>query len=352
MGGKKWQQVYDDLLVRIRSGEYPLGSRFPSVEELCRNYDPSNITIRRACDELKKDGWITTRDRQGTYVTEPLKELNIFLCNKLFSEELQEHSVPLLQFHEAIRKYSTGISVNIIPVSLKKVLADADSIAAPMVAFFNTFIDVEGMSFKINHDRIDYFRRKFNPLVFGGYQETEGMHQIRVNRYNAIRRAVHYLAGKGHRRIGYISQMLTIPGVLERFKGYLDGMAECGIMGYSGLIKSVPRSDYNFVDDVMAEFMSQPEPPTAIICSNDRKALNAIDFCRRHGVSVPGRLAVVGYDGSPAGALSEPPLTTFVGVPDEAGRYIMDYVKLCRIGMTGKLLNYELESPFIERGSA
>ena len=58
MDRKKWQQVYQDLLAQIQSGKYPLGSRFPSVEELCRIYEPSNITIRRACGELKKNGWI------------------------------------------------------------------------------------------------------------------------------------------------------------------------------------------------------------------------------------------------------------------------------------------------------
>jgi DNA-binding transcriptional regulator YhcF (GntR family) len=352
MARRKWQQVYQDILEQIRSGRYPQGSRFPSVEELCRIYEPSNITIRRACEELKKDGWVTTRDRQGAYVTEPLKELKIFLCNKSFSADFLKDSMPLRHFHETVEAYAAGIPVNIIPVTLDQVMEDADAITAPMVVFFNTFVDADGMRFRINRERIDFFRERFNPLVFGGYEETQGMHQIRVNRYHAFRRAVRYLADKGHRRIGYVSQMLTIPGVLERFKGYLDGMAECGIMGYSELVKTVPRSDYNEVDGVMAEFLAQPEPPSAIIFSNDRKALNALAFCRRHGVKVPEQLAVIGYDGTPDGALSEPPLTTFAGTPLEAGRHIMDYVKLCRIGMTGRILSYELESPFIERGSA
>lgn len=348
MDRKKWQQVYQDLLAQIQSGKYPLGSRFPSVEELCRIYEPSNITIRRVCGELKKNGWITTRDRRGTYVTEPLKELTVYLCNRDFNEPPM---FPVKRFEEVIRNYQAGMNVTIVPVTVKYAMENAESIRGPMVVFFSNFISVNGMNFKINHRRIAFFQEKFAPLVVGGSSETYGLHQIRTDRYTAFREAVRHLAGKGHQRIGYLSPMLNIPGELERFKGYLDGMAECGIMVDGELVRTMPREDNTFADGAVEGFLSMKNPPTALVCSSDRRALNVMACCRKRGVRIPEDLAVIGFDNIAESAESEPPLTTFAALPDEAGRYIMDYVKLYRIGQKTKLLNYEVEPQLIERGS-
>ena len=74
----KWQTIYHDLLNKIMTGKYAEGERFPSIENLCRIYEPSNITIRRCCTELKKNGWITTLSRRGTFVTRPTDKIRIY----------------------------------------------------------------------------------------------------------------------------------------------------------------------------------------------------------------------------------------------------------------------------------
>ena len=44
----------------------------------------------------------------------------------------------------------------------------------------------------------------------------------------------------------------------------------------------------------------------------------ALHACRTLGLSVPDDVALVGYDGTPFGAVTSPPITT---VPQDAGRY-------------------------------
>lgn len=351
MSDKKWQQVYNDLLRRIESGVYPVGSRFPSVSNLCRFYDPSNITIRRACRELKRNGWITTRGQQGTFVTEPMNELKIYLCDRNVSQMASDLSFPHWRFESLIQKYRTDMEVAVAPVSTEYAMKNPGSIKGPMVTFFSNFLDLSGTNFRINHERIAFFRENFTPLVFGSPNETYGLHRIWPNRHKAFRQIVHYLADKGHRRIAYLAPMLNIPGEQERFRGYLDGMMDCGFIVSSDLVRTLTHDDYSFVDDAMAEILSFPNPPTAVICASDRRALNVLNYCRKHGIKVPEDLAVTGFDNSPKGAEYDPPLTTFASLPDKAGHYIMDYVKLYRIGQMSMLLNYEIEPQFIERGS-
>lgn len=60
--------------------------------------------------------------------------------------------------------------------------------------------------------------------------------------------------------------------------------------------------------------------PDAVVCSSDQTALGVIAAFGEHGVAVPGRVAVTGFDGIDAGRMSEPPLTTIRQPMGELGR--------------------------------
>src|SRR3569832_2590739 len=62
------------------------------------------------------------------------------------------------------------------------------------------------------------------------------------------------------------------------------------------------------------------EPPTALLVQSDRAALFALDWLRERGLSVPGDVSVVGFDGVDEAALSEPKLTTIAQPLRDIGR--------------------------------
>lgn len=55
---------------RILSGDFEDGRTFPTEFELCDQYEMSRVTVRKALDELKKDGIIASVQGQGTKVAE------------------------------------------------------------------------------------------------------------------------------------------------------------------------------------------------------------------------------------------------------------------------------------------
>lgn len=64
------RQIADDLSERIRSGEYPRGSKLPSLTELADLYSVSVSTIQRA-QELTRDRGLTIGSPgRGVYVVE------------------------------------------------------------------------------------------------------------------------------------------------------------------------------------------------------------------------------------------------------------------------------------------
>jgi DNA-binding GntR family transcriptional regulator len=66
-----WQQVYDDLLSDIRSGELALDERLPSEFEMTEQYGVSRDVIRRAKEELAGQGWLIVLQGRGTFVAHP-----------------------------------------------------------------------------------------------------------------------------------------------------------------------------------------------------------------------------------------------------------------------------------------
>ncbi|XID93511.1 FadR/GntR family transcriptional regulator [Paenibacillaceae bacterium WGS1546] len=66
---KGHELVADDIVRRIREGEWPPGHRLPSVVELADAYGVGRSTIREAASALKATGWLDVRHGGGTFVS-------------------------------------------------------------------------------------------------------------------------------------------------------------------------------------------------------------------------------------------------------------------------------------------
>ena len=64
----------------------------------------------------------------------------------------------------------------------------------------------------------------------------------------------------------------------------------------------------------------RPDPPTAIFCFNDNAAIGALNAARRHGISVPDELSIVGFDDTFQAGIVTPRLTTVRQPLAELGR--------------------------------
>lgn len=69
-------QVYEIILSKILSGDYPPGSRLPSENELAKVYSVSRPTIRTAFSRLGELGYVVKRQGVGTFVTDTPNILN------------------------------------------------------------------------------------------------------------------------------------------------------------------------------------------------------------------------------------------------------------------------------------
>lgn len=65
-----YQRVAEDMANRIKSGEFPPGSRLPSRTELCEQYEVSSFVADRVFLILKMQGLTESLPGAGVYVKE------------------------------------------------------------------------------------------------------------------------------------------------------------------------------------------------------------------------------------------------------------------------------------------
>ncbi|MEP7022508.1 MAG: winged helix-turn-helix domain-containing protein [Actinomycetota bacterium] len=63
-----YRQIAEILTARIKSGEYPKGSRIPSESELVDEFEVARSTARRSVAVLREGGLVETEPTRGSYV--------------------------------------------------------------------------------------------------------------------------------------------------------------------------------------------------------------------------------------------------------------------------------------------
>jgi len=73
-----YRQLADIILTKIRSKEYPPGSRIPSENKLAATYGIGRPTARQATDLLVRKRMLVRKRGSGTFVGESRKEVDLF----------------------------------------------------------------------------------------------------------------------------------------------------------------------------------------------------------------------------------------------------------------------------------
>jgi len=64
----KTQRLIDDVVGKIRSGQWPPDHPLPSAREMRQAYSCSQAVVRTAIDRLRAAGWVVTIQGIGVFV--------------------------------------------------------------------------------------------------------------------------------------------------------------------------------------------------------------------------------------------------------------------------------------------
>ena len=131
--------------------------------------------------------------------------------------------------------------------------------------------------------------------------------------------ATEHLIRAGHRTIGFVGSTEDSLAIAARLKGYRRALKKYGLpveKKYIQLGEFKQETGYRIVRRMIAE----GDYPRAVFAENDLLALGILQGVKASGLSVPGDVAVVGFDDIPFAGFPEVQLTTINQPKYEMGR--------------------------------
>jgi LacI family transcriptional regulator len=168
----------------------------------------------------------------------------------------------------------------------------------------------------------------------------------------AAHKATSVLLEKGHKRVGFLNNRDPIPATSARLEGYSAALAEHGIPFDEALVTSDSSDPDGGLRSALT-IMQVPNPPTALFCFNDRMAMGAYYALRQLNLSIPGDVAVVGFDNQETVAAALNPGLSTMELPHyEMGKWAFNYL-MERINQEAdpQPIQHIIECPYIERSS-
>ncbi|GAB3767993.1 LacI family DNA-binding transcriptional regulator [Microlunatus parietis] len=165
------------------------------------------------------------------------------------------------------------------------------------------------------------------PLVLlGEWSEPSSNHAyVGVDNIAAAGAATQHLIELGRRRIAAIG---TVPGreggtASQRFEGYRRAVTAAGLPVRQ---ESVLKFNRMQGEAAMERLLDDDLRPDAVFCFNDLVAVGALATLRRRGLSVPGDVALIGWDDIREVAYSWPPISSIRADSDQIAAIAVDMI--------------------------
>ncbi|WP_227937553.1 LacI family DNA-binding transcriptional regulator [Alkalihalobacillus deserti] len=182
----------------------------------------------------------------------------------------------------------------------------------------------------------------FGPIVLCEQTVGKMVSTTFVNHYKTFFEALEYLYHKGHEKIGYCIARNSGTNSQDREFAYRDFVKKYQLRY---------RPDYiineclHFEDGEKAieHIKALDQPPSALLVTSDQVAAGIVTCCQKQNISIPDKLAIIGFDNQPIAKIMN---ITTIEIP------LVDMGKnLFLQALNGDLSNKEMSVKLIERGT-
>lgn len=309
-GGPMYQQLRQDLLARIRRGEFEPGSVLPSENQLREDYGVSVTTARRAFLELVKEGVVRRKAGVGTIVAPEVRQAQInFVSIDYVGDSWRHYSNVMGEMIGGVSEYAWNHNATL------NILGVKDEEAANYLRRLVEDRSTDGVLLRVANDvreeHVDILEQAGVPyVVIKRRIPGRKMNYVNSDDVAGASMATSHLMDLGHRRIGFVCAKPHVTIGHERQSGYEEALAERGFGIDEELIRTEPYFTQQMGYRAVSSLMELPDPPTAVFVASDTMAVGGYEAIQELGLRIPQDVSVVGYDDIALAAALMPPLTT------------------------------------------
>ena len=340
----KYQNLKDYLIAKIRSGGLAGSGRLDSEPQLCERFSLSRNTIRQAIQELENEGYVYRIHGKGTFIRNatPINSRKIALM--IYDTAYMAHPVT----GGLIRGIDETLSRNgyILDILASKRSFHDENLMRLAESYAGFLIG----TYQLDELMLAELEKISLPHLFvKNYPMNHDVHAARINFTHAGFLAAEHLirTGCGNLALIYSGDRIAISAEFK--EGVYSAALEHGARLRRENIFIADFSDRLAVPEICAELLRHEDRPDGMICASDELAIALLAELKRHGVSVPGDISVIGCNNTENSTLTTPPLST-VDIPVmELGRRSADLLLRMIHGETAQ--PELLEPSLVIRGS-
>ena len=313
--------LYERIAVRLRlqieDGVFSPGSRLPSLDDLAKLHDVNRLTVRKAIVQLRKQGLVYSIPAQGTYVSKTVT------AERAVGGEVEVSRSRIMGLlSHVLNPAGYGAYHQSIIAGVYDELGKCDANLLVIAAGMVKPSDFPGLVRRAKTDAMIYLgpfdEDILAQMVRNGPPAVVVDHRVRGLRCDSIcvdntagaADAVRHLISRGYgESIGLISGMPGDVSTEERLAGVRLAFQEAGLC--FDQVRVVPGNYFREGGEAaMIALLQGGKPPRALFCLNDEMAVGAMKVLRSSGFSIPGDVALMGFDDTIWAESTSPQLST------------------------------------------
>jgi DNA-binding LacI/PurR family transcriptional regulator len=330
-------RVYDQIRARIVDGSYPVDTRLPTSEELTAELQVSVITLNRALDMLREEGFVVRRPRLGTVVVssdpgrtaERRDGLPLVRCVVTGFDDTFGTPVLIGLLDAAAGRAHVVLDRSVGDTDREdRLLAGAVDMGAEAVLLLPSSSEYASPAL------LELVARQFPVVVLDRGLEQIPVSTVRSDNVAGAKSAAEHLFALGHRRIGLVASASAVSTIGERRQGFVRAYAGRGYSlepswMFDDVRVVVPGADGDPADDLvrLGGFLREHADLTGFVVTEYHVALLLRRAVRDLGLRIPEDVSIVCFDQPDAFLDDEIFRFTHVAQPqEELGRRALDQV--------------------------
>ena len=297
MSDFKYAGLRNWLLNNIKNNRFKYGDKLPSENALQVKFSLSKQTVRRAVDELEKDGIVKRVHGSGMYVAKQLQEVRNKTIGVLASY-VHEYIFPLVLggMESELTKHGYGMDLGITYNRLEQ---ERSFLERMLISNVSGLI-VEGTKSGLpnpNLDLYEEFYRRQIPIVFThNFYPGLKYPAVLMDDVGLARRLTQLLIELGHTKIAGLFKFDDLQGQ-RRYAGYVSTLTQAKIPVNDNYIGWFSTNTYDSIfRDQNMPLLNYIRQCTAVVCYNDQLAVKMYGYFMENGIRVPEDISMVGFD--------------------------------------------------------